>query len=156
MKIQVKNGLDEETIEDLITNADLTKAVLCAQRISFLDAKLTRMKNTARTYGVSSPAIRSEEEAKYKTSAPYNTEGRAARLVNAISDTEYQLTSCIRFCKAVFGRLSDLSEEDLDILYERYELGMSASDIAAKRFLSRDTILRRLAKIRKEVATYEL
>lgn len=156
MKIQVKNGLDEETIEDLITNADLTKAVLCAQRIPYLDAKLARLKNTAKTYGISSPSIRSEAEAKYKNSAPYSTDGRTARLSYAISDTEYQLKNCIRFCKSVFGKLSDLSEEDLDILYERYELGMSASDIAAKRYISRDTVLRRLAKIRKEVATYEL
>ena len=99
---------------------------------------------------VCSPAVKSPEDAFYG-SQHYGGDSKHARL----AVKKYHLETALRFLqytvKTITEQLKDLSDEDLQLLYEKYEQGRSAREMAEERFISKDTMLRRLARIREGI-----
>ena len=103
------------------------------------------------TYGVSTPAIKSIEEAKYGSQ---HYTGSNSNWVEKMEEYDAVKEDYYKHEKAIYEtakKLAKLSENELEILHEKYELRKTAQEMGDERFISRDTMLRRLALIRAKL-----
>lgn len=112
------------------------------------------------TYGVSSPRIKSTEEAKYQNSPKVYTEDAAlARM--AKKETHVESLAALRietamkriFCLQIQERIcaADLSQKEMKILYLRYFQGLSLRVIAKMMWSNKDNIAKKLSETLKKI-----
>ena len=109
------------------------------------------------TFGVSSPRIKSAEEAKYRNSPKVYMEDEALKRMESRDRIENSVLPPLRiefalkriFCYVIQKKLAaaDLSDEDRTILYLRYFRGKSLREIAATLYGNKDQIAQKLRNI---------
>ena len=108
------------------------------------------------TYGISSPRIKSAEEAKYQTSPKVYTEDAAlARVVE--KELKIESLAALRvetsmkriFCLQIQKRIcvADLSQKEMKIMYLRYFRGLSLRVIAKMMWSNKDYIARNVSEL---------
>lgn len=118
-------------------------------------ADVSALINLGDTYGVSSPRIKSTEEAKYQTSPKVYTEDAAlTRMVE--KELKIESLAALRietamkriFCLRIQERIcaADLSPKEMKILYLRYFQGLSLRVIAKMMWSNKDNIAKKLSE----------
>lgn len=112
------------------------------------------------TYGISSPRIKSTEEAKYQTSPKVYTEDAALTRM-AKKDAHVESLAALRietamkriFCLQIQERIcaADLSQKEMKILYLRYFQGLSLRVIAKMTWSNKDNIAKKLSETLKKI-----
>lgn len=103
------------------------------------------------TYGVSSPAIKSIEDATYGSQHYSGSNSNWVEVLEEYDATREDYYKHERAAYETAQKLATLSPTELELLYERYELRRTAQQMADDRFISRDTMLRRLVLIRSKL-----
>lgn len=108
-------------------------------------AELTRELEAAL---VSSPRIKSPEEARYQSSPSYSTGGMSVRLMEILDDRQERQDDFDHAVKELnrIGRfLRRLSPEDVELIYRRYEWRQSLKEISTAMYMSHETVRKRIA-----------
>lgn len=123
-------------------------------------ADATALISNGDTYGVSSPRIKSTEEAKYQNSPKVYTEDAAlSRMVQkelhieSLAGLRAEFDMKRNFCYKVQHRIcaADLSQKEMKILYLRYFQGMSLRSLAEKMWSNKNAISSSLTKIARKI-----
>lgn len=118
-------------------------------------ADVSALINLGDTYGVSSPRIKSTEEAKYQTSPKVYTEDAAlTRMVE--KELKIESLAALRietamkriFCLRIQERIcaASLNDQERQIMYLRYFRKMSLRDIAVTMWSNKDNIAKKLSE----------
>ena len=98
-------------------------------------------------YGVSSPRIKNTEEAKYQEGTKIYSDKGLINLITTIDSLTEEYAFMDAFCLRVQRRLMELSDDDVEVLYYRYECGYTLRQMAAMYFTNKDSMSRRLGWI---------
>ena len=110
------------------------------EQIREIDLKLNH-------YGVSSPVIRSAEEAKYQRGTPVYSIQPLLELFSSQDElfAEYRKESL--FCRSIQRKLTELTPEETEYLYFRYEKRMTLRQMGDQYCSGKDMMCRKLEKI---------
>ena len=145
---------DIQTIEELHDQAVDGELKQFLWHIAALQEEYTKMQALDAyldTYGVSTPAIKSVEDATYGSQ---HYSGSNSNWVEKLEEYDEAQDNYYRHEKAIYEtarKLAALTENELELLHERYELRRTAQEMANDRYISRDTMLRRLILIRAKL-----
>ena len=147
-----------EIINNMTTDKLDDMAVDCMLKLFFwsiachlkLCSELEVLSELCETFGVSSPRIKSVEEAEYVIPARPAGDSKHADLLTRYYDALHNDRMHLDFIAMISAYLYDLAPSDVELLAEHYEFGKSYRQIAEERYVSKDTIIARFAKIRRE------
>lgn len=119
-----------------------------------LAAKIADLQISDETYGVSSPRIKSKDEAKYQSGTKvYLDDAALARMMRQESRRD-QLVKAreeyvrkMYWCMTVMRKIMDLTDEQKNIIWLHYGKGHSVRAIARMTYQSKDSVYRQLKKI---------
>ena len=96
------------------------------------------------------PPIKSSEEAKYKksTSCPID---RMAEMIQRKDDLMAEYKHRADFCRQIQEKLMELSNDEIELLYWRYEREFSLRLIGQMYFTNKDTVKARIDKILQKI-----
>lgn len=102
---------------------------------------------------VSSPRIKSTEEARYKSSPAYHSGGLSEKVMQILDDREerqkdfdhaiHQLRAIGRYLQRIQQKYGP---EMVEILYQRYEWAWTLQEIADAHYMSREGVRKRIAQ----------
>lgn len=144
---------DDEDIE--LANCELMTFVFYIRSISRLEQDLHDIDLQLNTFGVSSPKIMSLEEAKYQKGTRIYSDAPLLQIFSEQAEIEDKIRSYKDFISRVCRKLValKLNEHQLDLLYYRYERGMTYDQIADKLGYSRQAIQWQMDFILKQFGT---
>ena len=116
------------------------KLVWLYERIRALDIELS-------SFGISSPKIKSKEEAKYQAGTRIYSDMPLLDLISEQDDYKSEYYDLNRRCLKVQKVLVTLSDEEVQLLYLRIERGYTLRQLAKLNFTNRMTISRTLNNI---------
>ena len=96
---------------------------------------------------VSSPRIKSTEEAKYKNSPAYSSGGLGEKIMDILDDREERQKDydhALNELHRIGEFLRRLSPEDVEIIYRRYEWRQSLRQISRAMYMSHEAVRKRL------------
>ncbi len=101
--------------------------------------------------GLKAMPIKSSEEAKYKksTSCPID---RMAEMIQRKDDLMAEYKRRTDFCRQVQKKLMELSTDEIELLYWRYEREFSLRLIGQMYFANKDTVKARIDKILQKIS----
>ena len=99
------------------------------------------------TYGLSSPRIKSLEEAKYQSSARSQSETELLQLIEKRDALRNEYQYMDWFCYQIQLGLMKLSPEDLELLYLRFERGYTLRQLGDMLCSNKDSVQQQLSEI---------
>lgn len=99
------------------------------------------------TFGLSSPRIKSLEEAKYQSSARSQSETELLQLIEKRDALRNEYQYMDWFCYQIQLGLMKLDPEDLELLYLRFERGYTLREIAIFDYSNKNSVMNKLDTI---------
>lgn len=139
---------------------DYTDALMDLRLKAFVPAVLTyidkqdtlkHLERRLSTYGVGSPRIKNQYEAFYQQSPQTAGDSKATKMIMEKIALENEIVELRGFINATLDMLQVLTESELDLVEQYYDIGRTALQIGESRGVSKDTIRRDLVKIREKM-----
>lgn len=116
------------------------KLVWLYDRIKQIDIELS-------SFGLSSPTIRSKDEAKYQRGTQIYSTIPLLEKITEQDDYKSEYYDLNRRCLKIQKTLVTLEDSEVDLLYLHIERGYSYRHIATMKFTNKDTIMQKLTAI---------
>ncbi|WP_458457523.1 sigma factor-like helix-turn-helix DNA-binding protein [Pseudobutyrivibrio sp.] len=116
------------------------KLVWLYERIRALDIELS-------SFGISSPKIKSKEEAQYQAGTKIYSDIPLLDLISEQDEYKSEYYDLNRRCLKVQKVLVTLTDEEVELLYLRIERGHTYRQMARMLYLSKNTVSRRMNSI---------
>ena len=140
-----------EGLHDIYIDGQLRSVEYHTAQMQILWNELRRMDARLEAAAVSSPRIKSAEEAFYLKSPKFSTNSSAVEMILQESEIRDRYEHHVAEIKRICSALSVLSEEELELLHLYYELHMSIDEIAELQSFSPTSIRRHLDNIRERI-----
>lgn len=115
------------------------------------EAEITGLKMALDTYGVGSPRIKNQFEALYISPERPAGESRGADMIMDKMALEEETKELKGFIEDTLFLLQTLTDEQLQLVYEYYDIGRTAQQIGDRLGLSKEQVKQRLHKIREDL-----
>ena len=117
------------------------------RQIPLLAESIAEIQSRLDYYGLSSPVIKSAEEAKYQSGTRIYTDAVLLDLFQRRDDAIAELQHMREFCGRVQKVLDQLHPEELEIIELRYKYGYSFRHLARIYYCSKDFAYRRVQEL---------